>query len=91
MQRILVTERPNLADAAAEHELEYVAGEGVTGWDESAYYQFTMVEIAEDFLAPAEACKITGLLASSAPSIMARICSRLLTLNAGTPYSCSAA
>ena len=54
MQRILVTERPNLADAAAEHELEYVAGEGVTGWDESAYYQFTMVEIAEDFLAPAE-------------------------------------
>ena len=49
MQRIPVTERPNLADAAAEHELEYVAGEGVTGWDESAYYQFTMVEIAEDF------------------------------------------
>jgi hypothetical protein len=35
--------------------------------------------------APAEACTITGLSVSSAASMMARICSRLLTLKAGTP------
>jgi hypothetical protein len=35
--------------------------------------------------APAEACTITGLSVSAAASMMARICSRLLTLNAGTP------
>ena len=54
MQRIPVTERPNLADAADEHELEYVAGKGITGWDESAYYQFTTQEIDENFPGPAE-------------------------------------
>ena len=54
MQRIPVTERPNLADAADEHELEYVAGKGITGWDESAYYQFSTREIEEDLEAPAE-------------------------------------
>ncbi len=35
--------------------------------------------------APAEAWQITGESVSSAASIMARICSRLLTLKAGTP------
>ncbi len=55
MQRIPVTERPNLAAVAAEHELEYVAGEGVAGWDESAYYQFTPQQIEEDIVGPAEA------------------------------------
>ena len=54
MQRIPVTERPNLAAAAAEHELEYVAGSGVTGWDESAYYQFTPQQIEENIVKPAE-------------------------------------
>ena len=54
MQRIPVTERPNLADVAAEHELEYNAGQGVTGWDESAYYQFTPQQIEEDIVGPAE-------------------------------------
>src|SRR3989344_2334332 len=41
--------------------------------------------------APAEACTITGLSVSAAASMIARICSRLLTLNAGTPYLYSAA
>jgi glutathionylspermidine synthase len=54
MQRIPVTERPNLANAAHEHELEYVAGEGITGWDESAFYQFSMRQIEEDIEGPAE-------------------------------------
>ena len=54
MQRIPVTERPNLAAAAAEHELEYSAGEGINGWDESAYYQFSPQQIEEDIVAPAE-------------------------------------
>ena len=35
--------------------------------------------------APAEAWTMTGLSVSSAASMMARICSRLLTLNAGQP------
>ena len=48
MQRIPVTERPNLADAAAKHELEYSDSKGITGWDESAYYQFTPQQIEED-------------------------------------------
>ena len=54
MQRIPVTERPNLADAAAEHELEYSDSKGITGWDESAYYQFTPQQIEEDIEGPAE-------------------------------------
>ena len=54
MQRIPMTERPNLAGIAAEHDLEYIAGKGITGWDESAYYQFTMRQIEEDIEGPAE-------------------------------------
>jgi hypothetical protein len=41
--------------------------------------------------APAEACMMTGAPTSAAASMMAWTCSRLLTLNAGTPYLCSAA
>jgi glutathionylspermidine synthase len=40
MQRIPVTERPDLA--------------GIAGWDEGAYYQFTSAQIEEDFEGPAE-------------------------------------
>ncbi len=54
MQRIPVTERPDLARAAAEHGLEFHAGKGITGWDESAYYQFTLAQIEEDLEGPAE-------------------------------------
>jgi glutathionylspermidine synthase len=54
MQRIPVTERPNLADAAAKHDLEYIAGKGITGWDESAYYKFTTHQIEEDIEGPSE-------------------------------------
>jgi glutathionylspermidine synthase len=48
MNRISITERPNLAQAAAEHELEYTPGTGITGWDESACYQFTTRQIEAD-------------------------------------------
>lgn len=54
MQRIPVIERPNLARVAAEHGLEFHAGKGITGWDESAYYQFTLRQIEEDLEGPAE-------------------------------------
>jgi glutathionylspermidine synthase len=54
MQRIPVTERPNLADAAAKHDLEYIADKGITGWDESAYYKFTPRQIEGDIEGPAE-------------------------------------
>ena len=59
MQRISVTERPDLARVAAEHGFEFVAGQGMTGWDESAYYQFTMAQIEDDLGGPAE--QIEGL------------------------------
>jgi glutathionylspermidine synthase len=54
MRRIPVNERPGLMSAAKEHGLEYSADNGVTGWDESAYYQFSEREIGEDIEAPAE-------------------------------------
>jgi glutathionylspermidine synthase len=54
MQRIITKERPNLAGVAAEHELEYIEGRGITGWDESAYYQFTQRQIEEDIQGPSE-------------------------------------
>ncbi|MBT3550204.1 MAG: glutathionylspermidine synthase family protein [Rhodospirillaceae bacterium] len=54
MQRISVSERSGLAAAAAEHGFEYAASEGVTGWDESGYYQFTMAQIQDNLAAPAE-------------------------------------
>jgi len=54
MQRIPITERPNLADAAAEHELEYIPGVGIAGWDESAFYQLKPRQIEQDIVGPAE-------------------------------------
>ncbi len=54
MQRIPVTERPDLARAAAEHGFEFRAGEGMIGWDESAYYRFTLRQIEDDIEEPAE-------------------------------------
>ena len=54
MQRISVTERPDLARAAAEHGFEFKAGLGIPYWDESAYYQFTARQIEEDLQGPAE-------------------------------------
>ena len=54
MQRIPVTERPDLAQAAAEHGFEFQAGDGIPGWDESAYYRFTLRQIEEDLEEPAE-------------------------------------
>ena len=59
MHRIPVTERPDLERAAAEHGLEFHAGKGITGWDESAYYQFTLAQIEKDLEGPAE--EIEGL------------------------------
>jgi glutathionylspermidine synthase len=54
MQRIPISERPDLALVAAEHGFEFNAGQGVTGWDERAYYQFTPAQIEEDLQRPAE-------------------------------------
>ena len=54
MRRIPVTERPDLARAAAEHGFEFNANDGIPGWDERAYYQFTMRQVEEDLEAPAE-------------------------------------
>jgi glutathionylspermidine synthase len=54
MKRIPVAERSDLARAAAEHGLEFDAGQGVAGWDESAYYQFNARQIEEDLAGPAE-------------------------------------
>ena len=54
MQRIPVTERPNLSALAVEHEFEYTPGEGISGWDESAYYQFSQDQIENDIVKPAE-------------------------------------
>jgi len=54
MQRIPVAERPDLSHVATEHGLKFQAGEGIDGWDETAYYQFTLAQIEEDLAGPAE-------------------------------------
>jgi glutathionylspermidine synthase len=54
MRRITVNERPDLLRSASEHGLEYSASDGILGWDESAYYQFSMREVEEELEAPAE-------------------------------------
>jgi glutathionylspermidine synthase len=54
MRRISITERPNLISIADEHDLEYIAGKGVNGWDESFYYQFSLHQIEKDIEGPAE-------------------------------------
>ncbi len=54
MKRNAVKERSGLADAAARHEFEFRAGEGVPFWDETGYYQFSEQQINEDIAAPAE-------------------------------------
>ncbi len=59
MRRIPTTERPSLASVASEHNLVYSTDKGIAGWDESAYYQFTMRQIEEDIEGPAE--EIEGL------------------------------
>ena len=54
MRRITVSERPNLINMAAEHGLEYNPTTGITGWDETVYYQFTESEIENQFTGPVE-------------------------------------
>ena len=54
MQRINVSERPNLIHIAAEHSLEYNLNSGITGWDETVYYQFTASQIENEFIGPVE-------------------------------------
>ena len=54
MHRIPVTERPDLMRAAAEHDLEYTPGAGITGWDESVRYQFNTRQIEDDLGGPLE-------------------------------------
>ena len=54
MQRISLGERPDLMRVASEHGLGYSASDGISGWDESAYYQFTLRQIEEDLEETAE-------------------------------------
>jgi len=49
---IPLTERPDLANAAAQHGFGFRAGEGMIGWDESAYTRFTLRQIEDDIEAP---------------------------------------
>ena len=53
MQRILVTQRPDLAQAASEHGFEYKTGDGMIGWDETAYYRFSLRQIEDGIEKPA--------------------------------------
>lgn len=54
MQRIPVIQRPDLAAAAAQHGFEFDSVTGMNGWNETAYYQFTLRQIEDDIEAPAE-------------------------------------
>ena len=54
MQRIPATERPDLARIAEEHGFEFDPEEGVVGWDESAWYQFTPRQMEDDLTGPME-------------------------------------
>jgi glutathionylspermidine synthase len=54
MQRIPITERPNLKEAAAEHGFEYKDEKGVTGWNENAYYQFSLDQIEGEIESPTQ-------------------------------------
>ena len=53
MERVPVTERPDLARAAAEHGFEFRVDDGIPYWDESAYYRFTARQIEQDLVGPA--------------------------------------
>ncbi|MBP02646.1 MAG: hypothetical protein CMM25_07540 [Rhodospirillaceae bacterium] len=54
MQRIHISERSNLKESAHEHGFEYIAGKGVPGWNESAYYQFSLDQIEAEIETPAQ-------------------------------------
>ena len=49
-----MSERPDLARAAADHGFEFHAGDGIPNWDETAYYRFTLRQIEDDLEAPVE-------------------------------------
>ena len=54
MKRITVNERPNLMCEANRHGLEYSVDQGIPGWSEAAYYQFTLRQIEEDIEGPVQ-------------------------------------
>jgi glutathionylspermidine synthase len=54
MHRIPVAQRPDLKVTALEHGYEYRAGVGVPGWDDTAYYRFTLRQIEDDLEQPAQ-------------------------------------
>ena len=58
MQRIPVTQRPDLEQTALEHGFEFNLEEGVPYWDESAYYSFSLRQIEEDLERRAEEIQI---------------------------------
>ncbi|HEB79674.1 MAG TPA: hypothetical protein ENI79_04285, partial [Rhodospirillales bacterium] len=54
MNRIPVSQRPDLEKAALEHGFEFQGDDGIPYWDETAYYRFTLRQIEEDIEAPAD-------------------------------------
>ena len=58
MQRIPITQRPDLEQTALEHGFEYNLEGGVPYWDESAYYRFSLRQIEEDLERRAEEIQI---------------------------------
>jgi glutathionylspermidine synthase len=54
MQRIDVSQRPDLEKAAAEHEFDFDPDTGIPFWDETAYYQFNWDQVEDDLKGPAE-------------------------------------
>ena len=54
MLRIPVTERPDLMSVAADHGLKYSSSDGIEGWNEDVYYQFTLDQVELDLEGPAE-------------------------------------
>lgn len=53
MRRIPVQQRPDLKKTALEHGYDYLEGEGVPFWNETAYYQFSLSQIEEGIEKPA--------------------------------------
>lgn len=54
MRRITIQERPNWRKSAEDSGFAYHSMDGLTYWDERAYYAFTMREIEDDLEAPSQ-------------------------------------
>jgi len=54
MRRISIQERPNWRKSAEDSGFAYHSMDGLTYWDERAYYAFTMRQIEDDLEAPSQ-------------------------------------